>query len=75
MAVFAGTRQRPTYDEATLARAIRDGIDVTGRNMNAAMPRYALEPAALESLSAYLKTLSAQTVARASPKTRCTSRP
>jgi len=60
-AAFAGGRQRPTYDEATLARAIREGVDVTGRSMSASMPRYALEPAALESLSAYLKTLSAQT--------------
>ncbi|MDO8456520.1 MAG: hypothetical protein Q7T07_06375 [Burkholderiaceae bacterium] len=60
MAAFAGTRQRPAYDEASLARAIREGIDVTGRRMNASMPRYALEPAALESLTAYLKTLSVQ---------------
>jgi hypothetical protein len=59
-AAFAGTRQRPVYDENTLARAIREGVDVTGRSMHAAMPRYAFEPAALESLSAYLKTLSAQ---------------
>ncbi len=60
-AAFAGGRQRPTYDEATLARAIRNGVDVNGRSMSTSMPRYALEPAALESLSAYLKTLSAQT--------------
>jgi hypothetical protein len=59
-AAFAGTRQRPAYDEASLARAIREGVDVTGRRMNASMPRYALEPAALESLTAYLKTLSVQ---------------
>lgn len=60
-AAFAGTRQRPVYDEASLARAIREGIDVTGRRMNASMPRYALEPAAIESLTAYLRTLSVQT--------------
>jgi hypothetical protein len=59
-AQFAGTRQRPPYDDATLARAIREGIDVTGRRMNPSMPRYALEPAALEALTAYLKTLSAR---------------
>lgn len=59
-AAFAGTRQRPAYDEASLARAIREGVDVTGRRMNASMPRYALEPAAIESLMAYLKTLSVQ---------------
>lgn len=59
-AAFAGTRQRPTYDGASLARAIREGVDVTGRSMNASMPRYALESAAIESLTAYLKTLSVQ---------------
>lgn len=60
LAAFAGTRQRPSYDEATLARAIREGIGVTGHAMNAAMPRYALDPAALAALSTYLKTLSVQ---------------
>jgi hypothetical protein len=59
-AQFAGTRQRPAYDDASLARSLRDGIDVSGRLMNASMPRYALDPAALEALTAYLKTLSAQ---------------
>jgi len=57
-AQFAGTRPRPAYDDATLARAIRDGIDVTGHRMDASMPRYALDPVALEALTAYLKTLS-----------------
>ena len=59
-AMFAGNRQRPTYDDASLGRALRDGIDVTGRNMNASMPRYALDPASLAALTTYLKTLSAQ---------------
>ena len=59
-AQFAGTRQRPAYDDASLARSIIDGIDVSGRRMNASMPRYALDPTALEALTAYLKTLSAQ---------------
>lgn len=61
MTAFAGTRQRATYDEASLARAIREGIDVNGRIMNASMPRYALDRAAIESLTAYLKTLSVRT--------------
>jgi len=60
-AAFAGSRQRPVYDETSLARAIREGVDVTGRMMSPSMPRYALEPAEIESLSAYLKTLSVQT--------------
>jgi hypothetical protein len=57
-ALFAGTRPRPGYDEAALARAIGDGVDVNGHHMNPSMPRYAFDAAALESLSAYLKTLS-----------------
>ena len=57
--MFAGSRPRPAYDDASLARSIREGIDVTGRVMDAAMPRYALDAAALASLTAYLKTLSA----------------
>jgi hypothetical protein len=55
---FEGTRPRPVYDEATLSRAIRAGIDVSGRNMDATMPRFALDDAALAALSAYLRTLS-----------------
>ena len=57
-AQFAGGRQRPPYDDASLARAIRAGTDVSGRAMNAAMPRYALDDAALSALTAYLRTLS-----------------
>ena len=59
-AQFAGIRQRPAYDDASLARSLRDGIDVSGRRMKESMPRYALDPAALEALTAYLKTLSTQ---------------
>jgi ABC-type branched-subunit amino acid transport system substrate-binding protein len=58
-ALFAGTRQRPVYDNAALARAIRQGVDVAGDAMDATMPRYPLDSAALDSLSAYLRTLSA----------------
>jgi hypothetical protein len=57
-AMFAGVRSRPTYDETTLARAIRSGVDVTGKAMDAAMPRFALDDTTLASLTAYLKTLS-----------------
>jgi hypothetical protein len=59
-AAFAGTRPRPAYDDDSLARAIREGIDVGGHEMNPSMPRYALEPAAQAALGAYLKTLSAE---------------
>lgn len=60
-ALFAGTRPRPTYADELLARAIREGVDVTGRRMHLSMPRYALEPSALAALTAFLKTLSVQT--------------
>jgi hypothetical protein len=57
---FAGGRQRPPYDEPALARAVREGVDVTGRAMSPSMPRFGLDPLAMAALSAYLKTLSVQ---------------
>ena len=53
-----GTPVRRPYDDALLARAIRDGVDVTGAPLNPLMPRYALDDAQMEPLIAYLKTLS-----------------
>jgi hypothetical protein len=47
------------YTDETLAIAIRKGVAGDGHVMNALMPRYALDDAALEELIAYLKTLSA----------------
>jgi hypothetical protein len=60
IAALSGTRQRPPYDDASLARAIRDGIDMTGRRMNPGMPRYALHDNEMQALTAYLKALSAR---------------
>lgn len=57
---FSGTRQRPSYDDVSLARAIREGVDVTGRAMSPSMPRFALDTVELAALTAYLKTLSVQ---------------
>jgi mono/diheme cytochrome c family protein len=51
---------RPAYDDATLARAIRTGIDAAGRPLGAMMPRYALDDADVQALIAYLKSLSAE---------------
>jgi cytochrome c553 len=55
-----GTRQRPPYTDALLARAIRGGIDSSGKPMEAVMPRYALNDDDMKALAAYLATLGAQ---------------
>ena len=54
-----GTRRRPVYDAATLAAALRSGIDASGRPLHSTMPRYALDGADMAALQAYLKTLYA----------------
>src|SRR6266478_3445036 len=43
------------YTDATLARAIREGIGASGRPLNYLMPRYQLDDAAMAELIAYLK--------------------
>jgi len=48
------------YNDATLATAMRNGINNRGRAMSAAMPRYNLGDPELKALTAYLKQLSAQ---------------
>jgi cytochrome c553 len=53
--------QREAYTDETLKRAIRDGIDVSGKPFQALMPRYALSDQDLDSLLAYLRTLATGT--------------
>jgi hypothetical protein len=48
---------RAPYTEASLARAIRDGVDADGRAMSYLMPRFALDDAEMASLLAYLREM------------------
>lgn len=50
-------RERPPYTEATLARAIKVGLDPTGAMLHPGMPQYDLTPEQLTDLVAYLKQL------------------
>jgi hypothetical protein len=52
-------RRRPAYDEASLARALRDGLDPSGRRLDPLMPRYRLGDDDVGALSRYLRALSA----------------
>ena len=59
----AGAATRPAYDDRSLGRALRDGIDPSGRALDALMPRYALSDEEITGLRAYLEGLSPPTVA------------
>lgn len=53
------SRARPAYNRASLARALREGVDPAGRSLDALMPRYALGDDEIDQLHAYLEGLSA----------------
>jgi len=53
---------RDPYTEATLARAIREGLDSQGRPLHFLMPRFALDDADMAALIGYLKSLDSQHV-------------
>lgn len=57
---FNYPRSRPPYDDATLARALREGISPGDYAFNYMMPRYVLAEADLHALTAYLRVLSLQ---------------
>lgn len=52
-----GGGERPAYDRASLARALRAGVDPAGRALGPLMPRYALDDDAVGQLHAYLEGL------------------
>ena len=55
----AGMRtDRPPYTTASLARAIRDGIDSAGKPLSYLMPRFRLNDAQVHDLVDYLRTLA-----------------
>jgi hypothetical protein len=49
---------RTRYTDATLARAIRDGLGPTGKPLSPLMPRFALDDTTMSLLTDYLRTLS-----------------
>lgn len=54
-----GKPQRPPYDDASLARTLRSGVDMRGEALGALMPRYALSAGDMRDLISYLHTLGA----------------
>jgi mono/diheme cytochrome c family protein len=60
IAIIPGRQDaRAAYDDASLARAIRNGVDASDQPLHSLMPRYALSDADLQSLVAYLRELGA----------------
>lgn len=53
---------RAPYSDATLARAIREGLDSQGRPLSYLMPRFALDDADMAGLIEYLKKLTVRRV-------------
>jgi ABC-type branched-subunit amino acid transport system substrate-binding protein len=63
---FSGKRPsgriHPPYDDETIARAIADGLDPAGNELDEAHPRYEMEREDLENLIAYLKIMEREPV-------------
>ncbi len=55
---ISGATFRPAYDDRTLANALRNGTDPTGRRLDPAMPRYQLSDEDAAQLISYLKSLT-----------------
>jgi len=59
---------RGAYDEASLARALRAGLDPDGHPLEAPMPQYALDDDAVAALAAYLRRLAAEPAPGVGPR-------
>ncbi len=57
MQTYGVGHRHASYSDATLARAIREGIDADGKELNRLMPRFKLDDEAMGSLTAYLRGL------------------
>ena len=53
-----GSGERPPYSEQALSRALREGVDPSGRALDELMPRFDLNDGEIAQLAAYLKDLS-----------------
>jgi Periplasmic binding protein/Cytochrome c len=62
-ALYRVNDARPSYTVASLARALRKGVDPAGRKLDPLMPRYALGDAEIAQLASYLQGLSVEPAA------------
>lgn len=56
---LAATRGGARYDDRLFARAVNEGLDVSGAPVGNAMPRYSLSRSELAALAAFLRSLPA----------------
>ena len=54
------TRAHEPYTEASFAKALREGVNVSGRPMSPLMPKYDLSDTEIKAVMAYLRQLSAE---------------
>ena len=52
------TRPHTPYTESSLAKVMREGVNVSGRSLNPLMPKYALNDQEIKAVTAYLRQLS-----------------